>query len=502
MSTTMAERTLAPGSRVRLLAGTWRGEGGRALFGGSPTRMLFLRPSACEVLGDGGFVVADRRSERLARLLLDRGFAEITGGASGRRWAPSDVTVVVPVKDRPDALVRLLDALHGLRVIVVDDGSSDRAATVAVARRPGVRLVCHETCCGPAAARNTGLREVDTPLVAFVDSDVLPAPGWLEPLLEQLADPAVGITAPRITGLPIPGPSGVVARYEAVRSSLDLGPLPAVVRPGAKVPYVPSACLLGRVTAFGHGFDERMHVGEDVDLIWRTAGAGWLVRYVPESVVAHDHRVDPRQWLSRRAFYGTSAAPLALRHGDAVAPVVVAPMTLAVALAVTVQRRWAVGVALAGVAAITVRSARSLEQSARPWTVAARLAPYGLAASLQQCSAAMTRHWWPAMVPLGLVSRRARRAWVAAAIVDGLVDWQRARPDLDPVTHTVLRRLDDLAYGAGLWWGAFRHATTAPLRPAVGPGLLAVRRGPVLRGGEHGRPSPVTWRRGRGTRPR
>ena len=56
---------------------------------------------------------------------------------------------------------------------------------------------------------------------------------------------------------------------------------------------------------------------------------------------------------------------------------------------------------------------------------------------------------------------------LAAAVVDGLADWRRTRPELDPVRYLLLRRLDDLAYGAGLWWGAARHRTTAPLRPGV-----------------------------------
>ncbi|HSU08992.1 MAG TPA: hypothetical protein VLK57_07320, partial [Pseudonocardia sp.] len=34
--------------------------------------------------------------------------------------------------------------------------------------------------------------------------------------------------------------------------------------------------------------------------------------------------------------------------------------------------------------------------------------------------------------------------------------------------HVVAHRLDDLAYGAGLWWGALRYRTLEPLRP-TGP---------------------------------
>ncbi|MBM7515694.1 mycofactocin biosynthesis glycosyltransferase MftF [Nocardioides nitrophenolicus] len=491
-----ASRDLPPGTTVRLLASTWRGEGGRALFGGAPSRMLFLSPAAVGLLAGAELVVDAPPSARLARMLLDRGLAEVDGGRVP--WRLDDVTVVVPVKDRPESLARLLGALRGLRVVVVDDGSTDPDATAAVAAHQGAELVRHPVCRGPAAARNTGLRAVRTELVAFVDSDVVPTTGWLGPLLLQLTDPAVGVVAPRIAGLG--DGRGRVARYEAVRSSLDLGAVGALVVPGGPVPYVPSACLVGRVGAFGEGFDERMRVGEDVDLVWRTVRDGWAVRYVPEAVVAHEHRAAPRAWLARKAFYGTSAAPLALRHGDAVAPVVAGPLTVAVALVLVVQRPWALGVAAGVGAGVVARTAGAMGASERPWGVAIRLAPYGVAAAAQQCAAAMNRHWWPLMVPAALLSRRARRAWLAGAVLDGLVEWVRSRPDLDLSTYLVLRRLDDLSYGAGLWWGAVQHTTTAPLRPAV-PFLHRVRRGSARRAEARARRWPATSRRGRG-RPR
>ena len=68
-----------------------------------------------------------------------------------------------------------------------------------------VRVLRHDHPRGPAAARNAGLAAATTPLVAFLDSDVLPDPGWLEPLLAHLADPAVGLVAPRIVALAPPG---------------------------------------------------------------------------------------------------------------------------------------------------------------------------------------------------------------------------------------------------------------------------------------------------------
>jgi len=457
---------LPDGFAICLTDDVRRADGGRTLFGGSPPRLLYLRPHATRLLGDGRLVVTDAPSRALARVLLDRGLGRPLPSAHPR-FGPSDVTVVVPVRDRPLALGRLLAALPDVRdVIVVDDGSLDPDATAAVARLTDARLIRHDVSKGPAAARNTGLRAVATALVAFIDSDVVPRPGWLRNLLYQLDDPAVGIVAPRIAALHAER-GGAVSRYEAARSSLDLGPVPALVTPRSRVSYVPSACLVGRVGAFGEGFDESMHVGEDVDLIWRTIETGWRVRYEPSAVVAHEHRVEVGSWLARKAFYGTSAAPLAERHRDAVAPVVVSPWTAAVAIALLSQRRWSLPVACVITAVATGRLSKRLVNSDRPVVAAARLAPYGVVSALWQSAAAMNRHWWPLTLAACAVSPRARRAAIAAAVVEGLADWRRTKPALDPVRYVLLRRADDLAYGAGLWCGALRHRTTRPLRPLV-----------------------------------
>jgi mycofactocin glycosyltransferase len=68
----------------------------------------------------------------------------------------------------------------------------------------------------------------------------------------------------------------------------------------------------------------------------------------------------------------------------------------------------------------------------------------GAVATLWQTAAALTRHYWPAAPAVALVSRRARRALVAAAVGEAVADW-RIRPDLDPVRYLVAHRLDDAA---------------------------------------------------------
>src|SRR5699024_75911 len=137
-------------------------------------------------------------------------------------------------------------------VIVVDDGSADPAVVAAVAERHGARLLQHRYNCGPAAARNTGLDarglgEAERPVVAFLDSDCEVPPGWLAHLLRHFDDPRVGAVAPRVR--PRHDHESVLTRYEDVRSALDMGTRPELVRPGARLGFVPSAALVVRRAA-------------------------------------------------------------------------------------------------------------------------------------------------------------------------------------------------------------------------------------------------------------
>src|SRR5215467_11708486 len=199
--------------------------GGSVLAGGSPLRLLRLAPRGAALARgwwDGAPVPARPAAQALARRLVDAGLAhpDPAGGPPGP--GPGDVTVVIPVRDRPAELAGCLAGLDGMRVIVVDDGSADHAAVAAAAAAAGARCLRRDRSGGTGAARNTGLAAVRTPLVAFVDSDCVPRPGWLTQLLPHFADPAVGAVAPRIMAHE-PG-RGWLARYEEAASALDMGP--------------------------------------------------------------------------------------------------------------------------------------------------------------------------------------------------------------------------------------------------------------------------------------
>lgn len=459
--------SLPDGFTIRLGAGTHTR--GSLLVGGSGA-VLRLRPRAQRLLtSDGRVVAGDPDASTVARLLLDRGLADPCWETPANPEV-DDVTVVVPVRDRPQQLARLLAALPGLPVVVVDDGSQEPAATRAVVEEFGGRLVRHERSAGPAAARNAGLAVAGTPFVAFLDSDVVPVPGWLGVLRRHLDDPAVAVVGPRVLGGE-PRPDDTwLCRYEAARSSLDLGPRPGPVQPLGRVAYLPSAALLVRRSAFP-GFDERMRVAEDVDLVWRAHRAGWRVRYEPASVVRHDHRTALLPWLRRKAYYGTGAAPLAARHGSDVAPLVLTPWTAALTVCVLAQRRWSLPAAVLVGAGVTGTLARKVGVR-----TAVSLTAMGAAGTLLQTGSALTRHYWPLAAAVALRSPRARRALAVASVVDAVLDHRRVRPDLDLPRFVVACRLDDLAYGTGLWTGALRARSLGALTPAF-RGFHPLRRG-------------------------
>jgi mycofactocin system glycosyltransferase len=446
---------------------THRGDGGRVLVGGAPIRVSRISAAAAERLRGRDLPVRDATSRTLARYLLSTGMGELV--AASLPVVPlSRLTVVIPVRDRPGQLARLLASVPAgvAEVLVVDDGSIRPEGVARAVADHDARLLALPVNRGPAAARNAGLREARTPYVAFVDSDVVLDEGALDTLLRHLVDPEVALVAPGVRGLPRDHESWL-ERYEDARSSLDLGPDASTVRPRSRVSWVSSTCLVGRVSALGDGFDPELRVGEDVDLVWRLVASGHRVTYDPAAIVRHEHRSTLIAWMRRKFDYGTGAYGLGVRHPRDIAPVALPPWSIALLAVTLAQRRWSLPAGIGIVGVFAARIARSISHVPDRRRLALLLAAQGTVTTLVQGSALLVRHWWPVTVVAALVSRRVRRAALIAALADAAIEYARLHPRLDPLRFTLARRLDDVAYGAGVWWSALRGRSAAALRPRV-----------------------------------
>jgi len=401
------------------------------------------------------------------------------------------VTVVIPARDRPAYLGRCLAALgRSYPVVVVDDGSRQAAEIAALCREHGATLIRRPAPGGPGPARNDGLAQVSTPLVAFVDSDCEAGPEWITSLAGHFADPLVAAVAPRVRPLTGPGSAG---RYLAARAPLDMGQQEGRVLPLTRLSYVPTAALLVRRAALaadgpgarlsGDGppgpsprgagpFDAGLRYGEDVDLVWRLAEAGWRVRYDPSASVSH---AEPGTWgrvLGRKFRYGCSAAPLTRRHPGKVPPLVLQAWP-AVAVGALLARKPLA--ALAAYGAGTGQLVRLL----RGWDVPPKGVLRPMADSVLQTWLGAGRWTIQYALPVaaaGLArpggrtarTRLGRRLAVASLLAGPpLTEWRRLRPPLGAAAFSVGYLADEAAYGAGVYRGVLTEKLLSPLLPAV-----------------------------------
>jgi hypothetical protein len=224
------------------------------------------------------------------------------------------------------------------------------------------------------------------------------------------------------------------------------------------VPYVPSTTLVVRRDAIGVGFDERLRVGEDVDLVWRIAASGWGVLYDPAATVRHEHRTSARGFAARRLQYAMSIGLLAARHPAALPALRVDASTAVVLVALMRRPRLAVGLA----AVVFLRMHRATRHCVRhPVRLAMTLGLRSLVAATRRLAFAIRRPWWPLCALAAMRSRRWA-ALLAAAYGVGLVESRPARP-----SHAALSLVDDVISGTGTWWSCLRRGILTPLLPVL-----------------------------------
>jgi glycosyltransferase involved in cell wall biosynthesis len=216
------------------------------------------------------------------------------------------VSVVVPTKDRPEALAKCLEALAAqtiadqLEVVVVDDGSLARDAITAVAERRRANVV-RTPARGPAAARNAGAQQATGAFLCFIDDDCVAEPEWAERLVEALqggADAAAGTT---VNGSGVLGEaSELVAR----------APARASAAPKSGIVFAPSnnlACARSVVEAIPFDESYPTAAGEDRDWCARVTARGYTLREQADAVLVHQPNLTLMSFARQQLRYGEGA---------------------------------------------------------------------------------------------------------------------------------------------------------------------------------------------------
>jgi glycosyltransferase involved in cell wall biosynthesis len=232
------------------------------------------------------------------------------------------ISIVVPTRNRAAFVDRLLSTLArevgdcpAVDIVVVDNGSRDATKSVVqewIAAGAPARYVV-EPVAGVSRARNAGIAVARGDVVAFLDDDVLPRPGWLEAVRCGFARrTSVGIVCgPAELVLDGPRPRWFGPEVTSWFSACDFGPEPRALDDPTEVPWALNLAVRTDLAREVGGFpvhlgrvDTSLRSGEEAPFVARIRGSGGIVAYEPAAAVLHHvpaERLRVR-WLLRRAW--------------------------------------------------------------------------------------------------------------------------------------------------------------------------------------------------------
>lgn len=188
---------------------------------------------------------------------------------------------------------------EGLRVLVVDNGSTDDSVERLRRERPGLEILETGKNLGFAGGNEVGIQKVlESPEVGWVlllNTDVELDPGFLGPLVDACQDPEVAAAGPKIFYFDLPdvlwAAGGRLRIRETVAVELGRGQKdgPRWDRP-RDVTYLTTCCLMipRDVLEKVGPLDPAYFInGDDADWCRRALDAGYRLRYAPESRIWH-----------------------------------------------------------------------------------------------------------------------------------------------------------------------------------------------------------------------
>jgi GT2 family glycosyltransferase len=238
------------------------------------------------------------------------------------------ISVVINTYNRAASLRQTLQGLgyqthDDFEVVVVNGPSTDGTAALLAGQAGAVRVgSCPEVHL--SKSRNVGIALASGEVVAFLDDDAVPEPGWLEELADAYADERVG------------GAGGIVYDHTGFRLQFQTaaytrlgapapvtGPVADYVRPGADpfLGLIGTNCSFRRdcLAAIG-GFDEEIeYFLDETEVCLQIIDLGFTIRALPRAAVHHKYLASNRRNQQRLVLDPFAAVKnlcyFALQHG-------------------------------------------------------------------------------------------------------------------------------------------------------------------------------------------
>jgi len=229
----------------------------------------------------------------------------------------SDISVIIPVFNRPAELEELLQSLteqteKSFEVIVVDDGSGHKSDQVTDRFKQKLNLsYFYKENTGPGQSRNFGCEQADADFFVFFDSDCIIPPEYISSLNKHLENiQAFG------------GPDKAHRSFNPIQKAISYAMTSIFttggIRGGKKSveKFHPRSFNMGytREVHEKTGGFSKLRFGEDIDLSIRIIEQGFTTRLIPECFVYHKRRTDFRKFFKQVFNSGIARINLYKRH--------------------------------------------------------------------------------------------------------------------------------------------------------------------------------------------
>lgn len=234
----------------------------------------------------------------------------------------TDISVLIPVFNRValtraclDSLFRTLPDGLAAEVFVYDDRSTDATPAFLETQRHRVTVLRGENRGSFAKNNNAMARMASGRHLVLLNNDTVLTPGWLEPMLELVAEPSVGVVANwhTVPGSTTVNHAGVVFdeqhRDRRLYEGMDLEGLTHARRP-RELQAVIAACCVTPADLYRKlgGLDEAYRTGyEDLEYCFRSRELGRAVVCTGASVIGHHGGSSPGRFetdtANRRLFH-------------------------------------------------------------------------------------------------------------------------------------------------------------------------------------------------------
>lgn len=178
----------------------------------------------------------------------------------------------------------ITQTIAGDEVIVVDNGSSDGSAEYMRGTFPSVKLIECERNLGFAGGNNCGVKHAKNDLIVLLNNDTIVRQGWLEGLVNAIADDNVVAASSLIKT------EGIPDRYYEKNGSINfLGHnIMRIFDQPNDIFFAGGASMIFKKNILGIPFDDDYFVyAEDVYLGLRSRFMGYRIRHTNESALDH-----------------------------------------------------------------------------------------------------------------------------------------------------------------------------------------------------------------------